>query len=104
MDCAIAIFRQTDCLWMLRALPRSGCIKLSELQESTKARVLNPLIATSMLDFSKVEGVEAVTVGRVEQAEAVVAFGSDLHTLAKCPFFWQFRQTACLAGHLWRGC
>ena len=44
---------------------RWGWIKLSELQESTKALALIPLMVTSVLDVSRVGGVEEGTVARV---------------------------------------
>ena len=65
---------------------RWGWIKLSELQESTKALALTP--------YSRVGGVEEGTVARVGYTDAVALLcsdrllaGLDLQTLAKCPFF-----------------
>ena len=52
-------------------------MKLSELQESTRALALTPLMVTSVLDFSRVGGVEEGTVASVGYTVAVAPPCSD---------------------------
>ena len=72
VDCAIEILWGVEYCRRLRVSARRGWIKLSELHESTNALVTTPLMVTSVLDLSKVDGVvEEGTAANVGYTVAV---------------------------------